>query len=90
MAATYPGSGTPEDPYIVDWIDNDPEDPQRWSGGWKWFTIAVVSFTTLAVALASSAYSGGIQSLVLEFGVSTELLTAGISLFVVGFAFGPL
>lgn len=79
-----------EDPYIIDWIQNDPEDPQRWSGTWKWFTIAVVSFTTLAVALASSAYSGGILSLEEDFGASAELLTAGISLFVVGFAFGPL
>jgi hypothetical protein len=90
VAAKYPGSGTMEDPYIIDWIQHDPEDPQRWSSVWKWFTILVVSFTTLAVALASSAYSGGIRSLQAEFGASQELLVAGISLFVVGFAFGPL
>jgi len=44
----------------------------------------------MAVALASSAYSGGIISLQAEFGASRELLIAGVSLFVVGFAFGPL
>lgn len=24
------GSGTTEDPYVVDWLDNDPENPLRW------------------------------------------------------------
>jgi hypothetical protein len=100
----YQGAGTEESPYLVDWLPNDPEDPQQWGAGYKWFTIAVASFATLAVALSSSAYSGGVKSLVAEFGASTELLTAGLSLvrslisfrgyadyqFVVGFAFGPL
>lgn len=45
---------------------------------------------TLAVALSSSAYSGGVVSLTEDFGSSRELLIAGISLFVLGFAFGPL
>ncbi|AAW42095.1 hypothetical protein CNBC6960 [Cryptococcus deneoformans B-3501A] len=86
----YPGSGTNEDPYIVDWLSNDKEDPQSWPGTYKWFTIFIVSSMTLAVALSSSAYSGGIESLIKELGASRELLIAGISLFVVGFAFGPL
>lgn len=90
LSQKYPGSGTSEDPYIIDWLPDDPEDPQRWSGVYKWTTIAIVSWATLAVALSSSAYSGGIESLIRDFGASTELLTAGISLFVVGFAFGPL
>jgi len=86
----YPGQGTIEDPYIVDWLNDDPEDPQRWSTVYKWSQIMLTAFATLAVALSSSAYSGGIESLIADFGVGTELLTSGISLFVVGFAFGPL
>ncbi|WVO13057.1 hypothetical protein L204_100667 [Cryptococcus depauperatus] len=86
----YQGLGTVEDPYIVDWLPNDIEDPQNWPGVWKWFTIFVVSIMTLAVALSSSAYSGGVRSLIREFHASQELLIGGISLFVVGFAFGPL
>jgi hypothetical protein len=34
----YPGSGTEADPYIVDWLPHDPEDPQRWSTAYKWVT----------------------------------------------------
>ena len=26
----YEGSGTEEDPYVVEWIDNDPRNPMRW------------------------------------------------------------
>lgn len=86
----YPGSGTESDPYIVDWLPHDPEDPQRWSTVYKWVTIAVAAVATMAVALSSSAYAGGVPSLIAEFGASRELLIAGVSLFVVGFAFGPL
>lgn len=74
----YPGSGTNEDPYIVDWIGDDPEDPQRWPTVYKWTTIVIVSIATLAVALSSSAYSGGIQNLEESFGASQELLIAGV------------
>lgn len=86
----YKGSGTEEDPYIIDWLPEDPEDPQRWPQVWKWFQIIVCSLATLAVALSSSAYSGGLQSLMKDFGHSSLFWTAGVSLFVVGFAFGPL
>ncbi|RXK35538.1 multiple drug resistance protein [Tremella mesenterica] len=86
----YSGSGTETDPYLVDWMAEDPEDPQRWGKTYKWLEIAVAAISTLCVALSSSAYSGGIEKMQLHFGASTELLTGGISLFVVGFAFGPL
>lgn len=43
----YPGSGTNEDPYIVDWLPNDREDPQNWSGTYKWFTVSLKCITTM-------------------------------------------
>jgi hypothetical protein len=39
---SYPGSGTPEDPYIVDWDDNDPENPYNWTKARRWFITAQV------------------------------------------------
>nr|XP_018265035.1 multiple drug resistance protein [Kwoniella dejecticola CBS 10117]OBR87193.1 multiple drug resistance protein [Kwoniella dejecticola CBS 10117] len=90
LAKKYQGSGTDEDPFIIDWLPNDAEDPQNWSATYKWTCIAVVSWLTLAVALSSSAYTGGASDIVAEFGASLELVIAGVSLFVVGFAFGPL
>lgn len=74
----YKGSGTAEDPYLVDWLPNDVEDPQNWSPAYKWSQIFLASILTLSVALASSAYAGGLKSLIHEFGGSPELWTGGV------------
>lgn len=86
----YKGSGTEEDPFIVDWLPHDPRNPMEWPQVKKWFITFTVAFATLAVAFVSSAYSGSAQQIVAEFGVSSEIVTLGISLFVLGFAIGPL
>ena len=48
------------------------------------------SKATLAVAFVSSAYSGGIGEILKTFNIGEEVATLGISLFVLGFAIGPL
>ena len=45
---------------------------------------------TLAVAFVSSAYSGAVDQILTTFHVGDEVATLGISLFVLGFAIGPL
>jgi DHA1 family multidrug resistance protein-like MFS transporter len=45
---------------------------------------------TFCVTFASSVFSTGTTAGAAEFGVSTEVSTLGTSLFVLGFAFGPL
>ncbi|QKX62188.1 uncharacterized protein TRUGW13939_09347 [Talaromyces rugulosus] len=86
----YPGSGTEEDPYIISWIPNDPRNPMLFSPFTKWFITGVMAWATLAVSLVSSAYSGGMVQIMLQFGIVEEVATLGISLFVMGFAVGPL
>jgi multidrug resistance protein len=86
----YPGSGTESDPYLVQWIPNDPRNPMDFSFGVKWFITMIVALATLAVTLVSSAYTGGLSETIIEFGISQELATLGVSLFVLGFAVGPL
>ncbi|KAH6652576.1 putative MFS multidrug transporter [Truncatella angustata] len=90
MNHPYPGSGTAEDPYTVIWIPGDERNPQNFSAGTKWSITFVVALATLAVALVSSAYTGGLKQIIMEFGISQELSVLGVSLFVVGFAVGPL
>lgn len=86
----YQGSGTAQDPYLVEFIPHDPRNPMGFSPLKKWAITIVMAIATLAVAFASSAYSGGIRELMIEFHASQELATLGISLFVLGFAIGPL
>ncbi|KAH9904402.1 MFS general substrate transporter [Xylariomycetidae sp. FL2044] len=86
----YPGSGTLEDPYLVDWISGDPKNPYEIGFGMKWFITAIMSFGTLSVSLSSSAFSAGSRQIVEEFDISTELAIACVSLYVLGFAIGPM
>lgn len=86
----YAGSGTDEDPYVVQWIPNDPRNPMLFGAFKKWGITMLVAFATLAVALVSSAYTGGIREIMAELHMGQEVATLGVSLFVLGFAIGPL
>lgn len=86
----YDGAGTEDDPYIVEFIPNDPRNPMEFSQVKKWFITLTVAIATLAVAFVSSAYTGGAEEVIRTFGVSQEVYTLGVSLFVLGFALGPL
>ncbi|OTB03604.1 hypothetical protein M426DRAFT_321524 [Hypoxylon sp. CI-4A] len=86
----YQGSGTEADPYVVKWIPDDPRNPMNFSPATRWFITGVVALATLAVALVSSAYSGGVAEIIYEFKISQEVAILGVSLFVLGFAIGPL
>jgi multidrug resistance protein len=92
LSHQYPGAGTPESPYIVSFLPSDPGNPFNWSKSYKWTCTMITAVATLSTAFASSAYSGTLRELVTAFdpNPSLELLTAGISLFVLGFAVGPL
>ncbi|KAI0836315.1 MFS general substrate transporter [Hypoxylon sp. FL0890] len=86
----YEGSGTEADPYVVKWIPDDPRNPMNFSPFRRWLITGVVAFATLAVALVSSAYSGGVAEIIAAFHISQEIAILGVSVFVVGFAVGPL
>ncbi|KAJ5084927.1 hypothetical protein NUU61_009506 [Penicillium alfredii] len=87
---SYLGTGTEQDPYIVEWIPDDPRNPMHFDPRLKWMYTVTVAFATLAVSLASSAYAGGISEVLKTLEVSQEVATLGVSLFVLGFAVGPL
>jgi len=86
----YDGSGTESDPYAVTWTDSDPRNPMLYSALQRWTLLMIVAFAALLVAIDSSAYSGSADEVVREFGCSREVFTLGISLFVLGFAVGPI
>lgn len=86
----YKGSGTEDDPYLAEFIPNDPRNPMGFSQIKKWAITILVAFATLAVAFASAAYSGPVKQIIEEFHSSEEVATLGITLFVLGFAIGPL
>ncbi|CAH0053770.1 unnamed protein product [Clonostachys solani] len=86
----YVGQGTEESPYIVEFLPDDPWNPVGFSRSRKWLITIVQAVATLSVSFASSAFSGGISTVLTEFRVSQEVAILGVSMFVLGFAIGPL
>ena len=90
LSADYKGSGVQDDPFIVTWLDNDPENPKQYSLILKCWLTGLIAFMTLCVTLASSAYTGAAKEIIIAFGCSEEVFLLGLSLYVLGFALGPV
>ncbi|OJJ29865.1 hypothetical protein ASPWEDRAFT_122399 [Aspergillus wentii DTO 134E9] len=86
----WPGNGTRDNPYIISWSANDALNARNFGTRRKIIIIALSGLSTLSVAFASSAYAGDLSSVCQYFGVSDEVATLGLSLYVLGFAIGPL
>jgi len=82
----------PQDPNIVWWDgDDDPKNPMNWSSARRWGTVAMVSGITFLTPLGSSIFAPGVQDVMKEFNSNSELLSGFVvSVYVLGFAFGPL
>lgn len=87
---TYVGHGTTESPFRVEFLSDDARNPLKFSKVFKWTVTLTTAFSTLAVSFTSSAYSGSVPKVVDEFGVSVIVAILGVSMFVLGFAIGPL
>ena len=53
---SYSGKGTREDPYVVDWLKSDAENPLTWPKAYKWLITVAVAVALLAVTFCSSAF----------------------------------
>ena len=86
----YDGQGTEDDPFIVEFRKDDPGNPMNWSQWRKWSITAIVTLSVFAVTFTSSAYSESSNEVIRDFDISTEVFIVGVSLFVLGFAIGPV
>ncbi|KAF2215219.1 hypothetical protein CERZMDRAFT_109963 [Cercospora zeae-maydis SCOH1-5] len=79
------------DPNLVDWDgDDDPDNPMNFKPARKWAIATSMGSMTLVVTFASSVFSSATMVTAKQFGVSSEVMILGLSLFVLGFAFGPI
>lgn len=75
---------------IVTFEDGDPENPKNWSSMYKsWITVQL-GLLALAASLGSSIISPAEPTIAAYVGVSNEVTVLCISLYILGFAFGPL
>lgn len=86
----YPPQLPDQEEYVVEF--DGPDDPlhaQNWPMKKKLLTAAMLGYTTMTAAFASSIFSSATLAVGAQFHVSGEVGLLGMSLFVLGFAFGP-
>ncbi|KAJ7452706.1 major facilitator superfamily domain-containing protein [Mycena galericulata] len=86
---TVPPDGTPG-LFLVDWEEDDPDNPQNWSFKKRAFVALSMSLLTFSVYIGSAIYTSSIPGLMLQFDVSLTVATLGLSLYVLGYGVGPM
>lgn len=87
----YPPPLPEREEYVVEF--DGPDDPlhaQNWPLKKKLFTAAILGFTTLTAAFGSSIFSAATRVVAHQYGVGTTVGVLGTSLYVLGFATGPI
>ncbi|KAM0792603.1 hypothetical protein ACM66B_005264 [Microbotryomycetes sp. NB124-2] len=80
-----------KDDNLVDWYGpDDKENPMNWSPARKWFVTGCLCLMTTSVYAGSSIYTPGLMEAMEALGVGQVVATLGLSLFVFGYAVGPL
>lgn len=80
------------DPDVVWWDGpDDPQNPMNWPFNRKWGTVILVSGITFLTPLASSMFAPGVPEVMETFNSTNDMLEGFmVSVYVLGFAFGPL
>lgn len=74
----------------IDFSPDDIENPKNWSTGRRWYITIVAISLVLNATFASSMPSGCLEGISEEFHVSTVAAGLVITLFLLGYCFGPL
>jgi DHA1 family multidrug resistance protein-like MFS transporter len=79
------------DAYLVEITGNDdPANAKTWEFSRKMIAAFVLGFDTLVASWGSSVYSAAVAPVAMEFGVSSVVAILGLTLYICGFATGPL
>ncbi|KAF7561454.1 hypothetical protein G7046_g2679 [Stylonectria norvegica] len=81
-----------DDSNVVWWdSDSDPQNPYNWARWRKLLNCVLISSLTFVTPLASSMFAPGVPELMVEFeSKSTEMASFCVSVYILGFAAGPL
>lgn len=84
------GTNQYDDALLVDWYDDDADNPHNWSGRKRAAITTIICLYTFVVYTSSAIYTSSTQGVMEEFGVSQLEATLGLSLYVLGYGIGPL
>ncbi|KAL1965148.1 hypothetical protein VTN77DRAFT_6061 [Rasamsonia byssochlamydoides] len=87
----YPPPLPEKEAYVVEFDGpDDPLHPQNWTLKKKLFTSVMLTYTTLVSTFTSSVFSTATTNVAALYHVSDEVALLGLSLYVLGFATGPI
>ena len=87
----YPQPLPDREEYVVEFDGaDDPRHTQNWPIKTKLFLSAILAFDAISATMGSSIFSAATPQIVEDFHVGREVATLGTSLFVLGYAFGPI
>lgn len=75
---------------VVTFGPDDPENPYNWSRLRKWLMVAAIIPIDLSVSWGASGFSPAAGDFAKDVGVSPQVATLGLSMYVLGLAFGPM
>ncbi|KAL4937350.1 major facilitator superfamily domain-containing protein [Aspergillus oleicola] len=78
------------DKYLVTYTDSDPHDPKNWPTPKKLKFTFIACIMIFLTSFSSSIFGPAASTTATEFKVATIVMDLGVSLFVAGFAVGPL
>ncbi|KAG2168240.1 hypothetical protein VTO58DRAFT_100958 [Aureobasidium pullulans] len=78
------------DPFLVGWEPGEKANPMNWSSTYKSFITFVLGMLALAASLGSSIISPAEREIAEYTGISNEVAVLLISMYIIGFAVGPL
>jgi len=76
--------------YLIRATKDDKTNPRNWPNWKRYAVVGLAAWLNNMACLCVSGYSTGAEQLTEEFGVSAEIGTLGLSLFILGFALGPM
>ncbi|KIJ47984.1 hypothetical protein M422DRAFT_163189 [Sphaerobolus stellatus SS14] len=79
-----------EDQFLVTFGPDDPENPKNWGRAYRWLLYRARELMSRLRTLASSSPVGITQPIEEKFRISDEVSILVVSLFVLGYSFGPI
>ena len=75
---------------VIAFEPHDPDDPRNWSKARKWLMVAAIVPIDLSVSWGASGFSPVASDFAKDMGVSPSVAVLGLSMYVLGLAFGPM
>ncbi|KAF2765387.1 MFS general substrate transporter [Teratosphaeria nubilosa] len=86
-AREHPSDTTP---IFITFSQEDPSNPRNWAKWKRWYVTCFAAFLNVITCLCAGGYSSAQDNVETRFGVSSEVATLGLSLYILGFAIGPM